>query len=181
VCLAAAVLAGLAPTAFATDAAPARRDGQRPPVQRDISTLPEAVQDMRVSILRAASSGDLEEMRYVLERNEIMPVLAAKGKVEAPLDYWREQSVDGQGLEIMAALIEILTSGFVINEQPGTKMYVWPHFAERGVSDLSPPERVELYRLVSPAEAERMADDGYDHYRLGIGADGTWHFFYKGE
>jgi hypothetical protein len=136
---------------------------------------------MRVSILRAASSGDLEEMRYVLERNEIMPVLAAKGKVEAPLDYWREQSVDGQGLEIMAALIEILTSGFVINEQPGTKMYVWPHFAERGVSDLSPPERVELYRLVSPAEAERMADDGYDHYRLGIGADGTWHFFYKGE
>ena len=59
-------------------------------------------------------------------------------------------------------------------------MYIWPHFAERGVSDLTPGERVELFRLVSPERAQEMAGSGYDHYRIGIGADGTWHFFYKG-
>jgi len=178
-CLAIAVGWGYAPTVFAADNAPAHRDA-RPPVQRDVSALPAPVQDMRVSILRAASSGNLEELRYVLERNEIMPVLSEGQKVDDPLKHWREISGDGKGLEIMAVLIEILTSGYVVEQQPDTQMYVWPHFAMRGVSDLSPPEKVELYRLVSPADAQRMAEDGYDHYRLGIGADGTWHFFYRG-
>jgi len=178
-CLAIALAAALAPTALATDDAPAQRD-PRPPVQREVSDLPARVQDMRVSILRAASSGNLEEMRYVLERNEIMPVLSASEKVDEPLKHWRTVSGDGAGLEIMAVLIEILTSGYVVEQQPDTQMYVWPHFATRGVDALTPPEKVELFRLVSPAEAQRMAEEGYDHYRLGIGADGTWHFFYKG-
>jgi hypothetical protein len=169
---------GFAPTALATEDATAQREAP-PPVQRDVSALPPPVQDMRVSILRAASSGNLEEMRYVLERNEIMPVLSESEKVDEPLKHWRAMSGDGEGLEIMAVLIEILTSGYVVQQQPDTQMYVWPHFAARGVRDLTPPEKVELYRLVSPAEAKRMAEDGYDHYRLGIGADGTWHFFYR--
>ncbi len=178
-CLAILFGLALAPTAFAAADALAQRDTP-PPVQRDVSALPAPVQDMRVSILRAASSGNLEEMRYVLERNEIMPLLSAGDKVDDPLKHWRDLSGDGEGLEIMAVLIEILTSGYVVEQQPDTQMYVWPHFAVRGVSDLRPPERVELYRLVSPKEAGRMAEEGYDHYRLGIGADGTWHFFYKG-
>jgi len=153
----------------------------RPAVQRNISILPAPVQDMRAAILRAASSGDLEEMRYVLERNEIMPILSAGQKVDEPLKHWRAVSGDGKGLEIMAVLIEILTSGYVTQKQPDTEMYIWPHFAARGVSDLTPAQKVELFRLVSPAEAERMTESGYDHYRLGIGADGTWHFFYKGD
>ena len=178
-CLAIAIGLGFAPTAFAVKDAPAQ-GGSRMAVQRDASALPAPVQDMRVSILRAASSGNLEEMRYVLERNEIMPVLSAGEKVNEPLKHWRALSGDGEGLEIMAALIEILTSGYVVEQQPDTQMYVWPHFAVRGVSDLTPGERVELYRLVSPEAGARMAEEGYDHYRLGIGADGTWHFFYKG-
>ncbi len=179
VCLVAAITAGPMLTAFAAYGATTQRN-ERPEVQRDLSALPAPVQDMRVSILRAASSGNPEDMRYALERNEIMPVLSQGEKVDEPLKYWRESSGDGEGLEIMAILIEILTSGYAVEPQPDTKMYVWPHFAARGVSDLTPQERVELYRLVSPAEAERMASEGYDFYRLGIGADGTWHFFYRG-
>lgn len=178
-CPALVLAAGIATTALAAADARGNHDA-RPPVQRDMSALPARVQDMRVSILRAASSGNLEEMRYVLERNEIMPVLSAGGKVDEPLKHWRDVSADGEGLEIMAVLIELLTSGFIVKQQPDTKMYVWPHFAARGMRDLTPPEKVELYRLVSPAEAARMTEDGYDYYRLGIGADGTWHFFYKG-
>ena len=178
-CLALVLAAGFVAPVLAAGDAPGTRDA-RLPVQRDMSALPAPVQDMRISILRAASSGNLEEMRYVLERNEIMPVLSAGEKVDAPLRYWRDVSADGKGLDIMAVLIELLTSGYVVKQQPDTQMYVWPHFAARGMSDLTPPEKVELYRLVSPAEAARMAEEGYDYYRLGIGADGTWHFFYKG-
>jgi hypothetical protein len=182
--LAAAGLAAAAPTIFFAQSVPARRgapDSASPPADgRDTTELPAPVQDMRVSILRAASSGNLDEIRYVLERNEIMPVLSAQGKVADPLEHFRAQSADGEGLELMAALIEVLTVGYAVKQQPDTQMYVWPHFAERGVNNLSAAERVQLYRLVSPEEAERMAETGYDHYRLGIGADGTWHFFYRG-
>ncbi len=181
--LAAAAMTAAAPTVFFAQSVPARRDmpdDTRPPDERDIASLPPQVQDMRLSILRAASTGSLEEIRYVLERNEIMPVLSADGKVADPLAHFRAQSADGQGLELMAALIEVLTTGYAVKDQPDTQMYVWPHFAERGLDGLTPPEQVELYRLVPPAEADRMAETGYDYYRLGIGADGTWHFFYKG-
>jgi len=181
--LAAAAMAAAAPTIFFARSVPARRspdDQARPAAQRDMTALPPQVQDMRLSILRAASTGSLDEIRYVLERNEIMPLLSAGGKVDDPLAHFRAQSADGEGLELMAVLIEVLTVGYAVKEQPDTQMYVWPHFAERGLADLTPAERVELYRLVSPAEAGRMAQTGYDHYRLGIGADGTWHFFYKG-
>lgn len=180
--IAAAGLAAAAPTVFFARSVPAQSSseaGLRPPARRDMTSLPVPVQDMRLSILRAASTGDLAEIRYVLERNEIMPVLSPAGKVAEPLEHFRQQSADGEGLALMAALIEVLTTGYVVEEQPDTQMYVWPHFAARGVADLTPPERVELYRLVTPERAQQMAETGYDHYRLGIGADGTWHYFYK--
>ncbi len=179
--LAAALVAAFAPTALLAQSVPTGgADAPRAPVTRDVGALPAPVQDMRLSILRAASSGSLEEIRYVLERNEIMPLLSPEGKVADPLAHFRAQSADGEGLEVMAALIAVLTVGYAVTEQPDTRMYVWPHFAERGLSDLTPAERVELYRLVSPERAQAMAESGYDHFRLGIGADGTWHFFYRG-
>jgi len=176
-------MAAAAPTIFFARTVPALAgdaDTSQPSVRRDFSVLPAPVQDMRLSILRAASSGNLGEIRYVLERNEIMPLLSAQGKVDDPLQHFRSHSADGEGLELMAVLIEVLTVGYAVIQQPDTQMYVWPHFAVRGASNLTPRERVELYRLVPHSKAQRMAQTGYDHYRLGIGGDGTWHFFYKG-
>lgn len=150
-----------------------------PQVLRDLSLLPEPVQKMRLAILRAASSGDLEEVRYVLEKNEIMPVLAAE-KVADPIAYLKGRSADGGGAEIMAIMIRVLTTGFVKVPHPEHEMYIWPHFAERGLDGLTPPELVELYRLAPPERVKAMQKKGvYDYYRLGIGGDGTWHLFYE--
>lgn len=151
-------------------------------VRRDVEALPEAVQDMRLSILRAAASGDLEEMLYVMQRNEIMPLLSARERVPDALAHFRARSADGAGAQIMAALVNILTTGFVVVAQRDTEMYVWPHFAETGVGELEPRETVELYRLVPHERLTAMRETGvYDYFRLGIGRDGTWHFFHDDE
>jgi hypothetical protein len=57
---------------------------------------------------------------------------------------------------------------------------VWPYFAELAPDKLTPAQEVELLRLV-PAEAlgEMKRQGRYTHYKLGIGADGTWHFFLR--
>ncbi len=55
------------------------------------------------------------------------------------------------------------------------QVYVWPYFAEWPLAKLTPRQEVELLRLVPPAAVREMKAKGkYTHWRLMIGADGTW-------
>ncbi len=58
---------------------------------------------------------------------------------------------------------------------------MWPYFAEVALDKLSPAQEVELLRLVPPAAVKDMRAAGkYSHWRIVIGADGTWHSFRRG-
>ena len=84
---------------------------------------------------------------------------------------------------IIAILISILEAPFVHVEK-GTpqEVYVWPYFARMPLKALTPQQRVELFRIVTGADYKEMQDFGaYSFYRLGIGPDGTWHYFVSGD
>lgn len=149
-------------------------------ILRDNKILPEAVARIRQEILKAAASGDIEALRIPIEMNEIPPIFAAE-KLSDPIAYLKKQSGDGEGREILAALIELLRTGFVRqNGGTGDEMYVWPYFAEMPLASLTPGQEVELLTLITPERLKAMKQAGkYDHYRLGIAHDGTWHFFRK--
>ena len=50
------------------------------------------------------------------------------------------------------------------------------------LGQLTPRQEVELLRLVPPSAVREMKDKGkYTHWRLAIGADGTWHTLRKGD
>jgi hypothetical protein len=92
---------------------------------------------------------------------------------------------DGEGREILAALAEILDAGYVVlplgRDLENNRLYVWPYFAEVPLDKLSPAQEVELLRLVSPTALKDMRSAGkYTHWRIAIGADGTWHSFRRG-
>ena len=150
-------------------------------ILRDDAILPEAVGRIRAAMLAAAMSGDIEALRIPVEMNEIAPMLA-KEKVPDPVAYWRTISGDGQGREIMAIMVELLRTGFVRKAAgTGDEMYVWPYFAEIPLHALTPTQEVELLTLVTPERLKAMQLSGkYDHYRIGIAHDGTWHFFWNG-
>ena len=61
-------------------------------------------------------------------------------------------------------------------------MYVWPYFYRYPLDKLSPSQLVELFRIVTASDFAEMQNHGtYMFYRVGIGPDGTWHFFVAGE
>lgn len=151
-------------------------------IQSSLDALPERVRAMRADILEAARSGDIEEMRPVLETNELMPTVSFGGASD-PIAFWKETSGDKKGREILAILIEILEMPFVrLRKGTSNEMFVWPYLAELDLEKLTPEQEVDLYRLVKPAELKTMREfGGYIWYRLGIGPDGTWHFFVAGD
>jgi hypothetical protein len=161
--------------ALAADAA-----NKAPEVLRDNSLLPPQVARMRAAILSAAATGEIENLRVPIEMNELPPMLANE-KVGDPMAYWKKISGDGEGREVMAILIQLFRTGFAKKTGGGgNEMYVWPYFAEIPIDKLSPAQEVELLTLVPPARLKEMQAKGkYDHFRLAIAPDGTWHSFMK--
>jgi hypothetical protein len=98
--------------------------------------------------------------------------------VEDPIGYWKKQSADGTGRDILAGMLDVLSSGFVKVGQGQDEMYVWPYFAETDLAKLTPAQEVELYRIVPVSLALPMKKTGkYSYYRLGISPNGVWHYF----
>lgn len=153
-----------------------------PEIHTKLSALPEPVKKMRERILEAARSGNIDAMHPIVEMNELKPTVSFGGAND-PVAYWKQVSGDGKGREIMAIMIEILQMPFV-HTAAGTsnEIYVWPYLSMLPPDKLTPSQQVDLYRLISPDEAKTMKEFGsYIHYRLGIGPDGTWHFFVAGD
>jgi hypothetical protein len=153
--------------------------GQAPQASYDFDALPEPVRRMLEQIAEAAQSGEIEKMRPVLESNELKPMVAAD-YVQDPIGFWKKESADGSGRDVLAAMLDVMSSGFVRVGQGRDEMYVWPYFAEADLSTLTPAQEVELYRVVSPSLAAPMKQENkYSYYRLGISPSGVWHYFMR--
>jgi hypothetical protein len=160
--------------------APAAPQGAAAPVVvYDFDALPDPIKNTLQHIVEAAQSGDIDEMLPVLQENELPPMLAAAA-VSDPIAFWKKASVDGEGRDILAAMLNVFSSGFVRTGKGKDAMYVWPYFAEMDLTKLTPAQEVELYRIVPPDQALEMEKAGkYTYYRAGLGSDGVWHYFLR--
>ncbi len=150
-----------------------------PEVIYDFNRLPDEIRDTLQSIVVAAQSGNIDEMLPVLEENELPPMLSATA-VSDPIAFWKKQSADGQGRDILAAMMNVFSSGFMRKGEGKDVMYIWPYFAEMDLTKLTPAQEVDFYRVVPPPLGVEMKKSGkYAYYRAGIGADGVWHYFLK--
>jgi hypothetical protein len=167
------------PTGAAVPAKPAAKaDGPRPEFHTSAEAPPPPVAAMRRRLLDAAYSGDLDRLSKVIQSNEMPPIFSIH-EIGDPLDYLRSQSGDGKGLELLAILTDVLESSWArINPGTPQEMYVWPSFAALPLDGLPPNRLVELYKIVTSSDLEEMKNVGrYTFYNVGIGPDGTWHWF----
>jgi len=148
----------------------------------DLSRLPPAVAHMRERILAAARTGDLDAVVAVMRSNEAMPIFSLDGE-RSPAAYWRKDYPDSAGLEVLAILTDILEAGFVhVDKGMPDEMYVWPYFARMPLKDLTPPQKIQLFKIVTGGDYKNMLNGGtYNFYRVGIGQDGAWRFFVSGD
>ena len=162
-----------------------QRAAPAPQVHYATETLPQPVRELRDTLTEAIQSGKIEDLRYAYDLNDIKPDLGLAAGAD-PVAHWRKISGDGEGREVLAALSLLLEAGYValpLGADPeNNRLYIWPYFAEVPLGTLSPAQEVELLRLVPPAKAREMKATGkYTHWRLAIGADGSWHSFRKSD
>ena len=153
------------------------------PALSDIAALPQPVQKMRELILEAAKSGDIEKLRPLLGVGTDATQLAVTTLEGDPIDYLKGQAGDADGQEILAIMLDLLEAKFVHTDVGTTEeLYVWPYFVERQLEKLSPPERVDLFRIVTAGDYEDMKTFGaYNFYRIGISPEGNFVFFVSGD
>lgn len=172
------------PAAEQQDETPAIGDtGVSVDVITDLAALPEPVQRMRELMIAAAATGDPEQLRPLLGIGAQATQLALSSIDSDPVDYIRSTSGDGQGLEILAILIDLLNTGAVrIAAGEPDEIYIWPYFAALPLEGLTPAQQVDLLRIVTAGDVEDMrAYGGYNFYRVGITPEGEWRFFMAGD
>lgn len=147
--------------------------------------LPQHVADMRDAIFAAARSGNIDELKSVFDMSGSPPDLGIGGGND-PVRALKAESGDGQGREILAALVDALSLPPAAlplgTDIENNLIYVWPYLAERSLDSLTPAEEVDLLRLVAPAKASEMRQKHrWMWWRLVIAADGTWLAFKRAD
>lgn len=152
-------------------------------ISYDIELLPEPVARMRKLIIEAALTGEMENLRPILEVGDEGTQLSFGDLPEDPITFLRELSGDDDGQEILAILYEVMSAGYVhLEAGEPTEMYVWPYFFAVPLDSLDKRQRVELFKLVTAGDYEDMKNFGaYIFYRVGISPEGRWLFFVAGD
>jgi hypothetical protein len=159
------------------------KSAPKAPLEITNDNLPQATQDMREALLAAATSGQFESLRTPIELNELKPYGGGPEGTD-PLTYWRSQSVEPDGRDVLSTLVAVLatTPGATSagRDLENTTVYVWPGFADADLKTLSTTATAELEALAGAPSAKIMLEEGrYSGWRLAIGADGVWHAFEK--
>ena len=142
-----------------------------PPERGDepASGLPEAVEEVRASILEAALSGDPDAVAGLADPEQFEYTFG--GPVEGgPAEYWRQIEQEERPLEMLATILQLpytLSRG----------IYVWPFAYDKTEDELTDYER----ELLEPLGAGGAVVDGYFGWRAGITPDGRWVFFVAGD
>ncbi len=140
--------------------------------------LPPPVAKARRRILDAAYSGEMQKLKVVMQQNEMPPALSVN-EIGDPIEFLEHQSGDGKGMEILAILSTILESDWVhLDVGKPQEMYVWPAWSAIPPDRLTPPQMVRLFKILTSSDFEEMKGvNRYTFYSVGIGPDGTWHWF----
>ena len=153
-----------------------------PEILYDLKKLPAPVLKKRNAILQAAKMGDLNALKQVLADNKLVPSFSFGGEKD-PLAFWKQSSADKTGRDILAEMVRVFSSGFVLfGAGTPNAVYIWPYHFAYPLDKLTPAQEVELYLLITPEERKAMIDaGGYIGYRGGISPNGTWQFFVAGD
>lgn len=151
-------------------------------IEHDISKAPEPVRRLRQLIIDAASTGNIEKLRPLVNPGPNQARVDGDGS-DDPIAALKSFSGDPDGLEVLAIIIDLLSTGYAhIDAGTPDEMYVFPYFAGKSLTTLTPPEKVELLRIITAGDLADMQEYGnYSFYRIGISPDGQWKFFTAGD
>ncbi len=148
----------------------------------DVRLLPPRVAAMREKILEACQSGDIDQLRPAIERNEVMPLFGKAGdrpkSFAIAIEFLRQHSYDGKGRETLLLLDAVFASPFAKVTRGPHVTYVWPAFALIPVKDVDAEMGVAMLKCIAFSDLVHSGFKNAPPYHRGeIGGDGTWHAF----
>jgi hypothetical protein len=152
-------------------------------VSSDLAALPEAVARKREELIAAALSGDIEALRPIVKAQQHPPTVSYGGPDDA-VDYLKTYSADGQGIENLAIMLELLNAPYaVFDSASDNPSYVWPYLAVvEDLSALTPKEKLDAYRILTHEQFTELVElEAWYYWRLYIGKDGEWQAFVAGD
>jgi hypothetical protein len=153
-------------------------------VSSEIGNLPEPVRKKVLELSAIAKSGDISLLTPILQADQTR---VSFGDPEDATAYLKQNSADGEGLEILALLANILEAPFAAvdgGEGPeGGSFYVWPSLAYyESLAGLSAADRVVAYQIMGYQGFEEMKGlDAWYHWRVYIGDNGQLQAFVAGD
>jgi hypothetical protein len=149
----------------------------------DIDKAPEPVRRMRELIMGAAKTGDISKLKPLMNPGPDQTVVPLQTPDQDPIEALKAISGDSDGVEILAILLDIFSTGFVqLDKGTADEAYVWPYFVGKSLGLLTPQEKVELLRIVTAGDVAEMQEYGnYNFFRVGITPDGRWKFLTVGD
>lgn len=150
-------------------------------VSDDVSLLPEPVRAKRAELLAIAKTGDISALTPILDGDQ---TLVSFGEPEDRTASLVEMSADGEGVEILAILADILETPFAaMDGGNGEPVYVWPSLAAfESLAELTPDQQVSAYQIMGYERFEEMKGlDAWYHWRAFIGPDGKLQVFVAGD
>lgn len=149
----------------------------------DIEKAPEPVRRMRELIIEAAKTGDISKLKPLMNPGPDQTVVPLQAPDQDPIEALKAISGDSDGVEILAILLDIFSTGFVqLDKGTADEAYVWPYFVGKSLGLLTPQEKVELLRIVTAGDVAEMQEYGnYNFFRVGITPDGRWKFLSVGD
>jgi len=148
-----------------------------------LEDLPPPVREMRQKLIEAATTGEVANLVTLMEAQKEPPQISFGDPPRDTVAFFKENSLDGEGRDALAALVEILKAPYALETYGEDQVYVWPYLA--GIDDLgalTPAQLVDAYQLTSPQGLKEMIEfGGWFDYRVVIAPDGTWSAFIRGD
>ncbi|WP_338722676.1 hypothetical protein [Devosia sp. XK-2] len=152
-------------------------------ISSDLSALPAPVAQTRQRLIDAALSGDIEALRPIIAEQKFPPTVSY-GEPDDAVDYLKTYSADGEGLENLAILLDLLNAPYaVFDTESDDPSYVWPYLAVmEDLSALTPAQKVDAYRIVTHEQLTELVElEAWYYWRVYIGKDGEWQAFVAGD
>lgn len=149
----------------------------------DLAILPAPVAAILGKISAALDKDDIEALRIPIDWNEVRPLFAKSGAFAAgtdPIEILKALSFDKNGREMLRIARAVLRHPFVKITRGPVTLYEWPAFARHAAPPASDAEARTQWRCVRFADLLRSNAEGRPRAtRIGIAADGVWHYFWS--
>jgi hypothetical protein len=151
-------------------------------VSNDFTQLPAAVAAKRDALIKIVEAGDISALKPILDADQ---TTVSFGGPEDRIAYLKEASKDGEGLEMLALLGDILEAPFAAADGgDGSAVYVWPYLAElEGIGEVvTAADRVEGIRIAGVENFKEIQEFGaWIYWRAYIGEGGQLQAFVAGD